>query len=76
MLTSFPEPNHVVDRKAHNKRMEKKATAAEIEADPLANDDTPAREDPPEWFSPTYTGGMSDPVCLPAMRDSEHFVCR
>jgi hypothetical protein len=53
-------PGHVRDRETYETRQEKKAIAAEIETDPLANDDEPAHEDLPEWISPMYTGGKFD----------------
>jgi hypothetical protein len=59
-LTSFVVPEHVTKRQAHEKRKEKNAIAAEIEADPLASDDEPAHEELPEWIPPTFTGGKLD----------------
>jgi hypothetical protein len=59
-LTFVSVPQHVTQRIARDKKKERKAIAAEIEANPLANDDSPAREDLPEWIPPTFTGGMFD----------------
>jgi hypothetical protein len=59
-LTFVLVPEHATKRVAHEKRKEKKAIAADIEADPLANNDDPAREDLSEWIPPTFTGGTLD----------------
>jgi hypothetical protein len=60
LLTLLLEPFHVASRKNFEKRLEKKAVAADIEADPLANDDKPEQQELPEWIPPTYTGGKFD----------------
>jgi hypothetical protein len=56
----FSVPHHVLKRQKFEKRQEKNAIAADIEGDPLANDDEPEQEDLPEWSAPTLTGGESD----------------
>jgi hypothetical protein len=60
MFTSCSVADHVVQRQAHEKRKEKNALAAEIEGDPLANDDDPAHDELPEWIPSTLTGGTSE----------------